>query len=93
MPPSRSTEAIAVYTRLLEAWNRRDADAFAALFTPDGNHTVTAGRIAGRWRPIVDDLIGPGFAGVGRITFDGDRVRFLVVDESGVCSVSIRLAQ
>jgi len=37
MPPSRSTEAIAVYTRLLEAWNRRDADAFAALFTPDGN--------------------------------------------------------
>ena len=37
MPPSRSTEAIAVYTRLLEAWNRRDAEAFAALFTPDGN--------------------------------------------------------
>ena len=61
------------------------------LFTPDGNHLATAGRIAGRWRPIVDDFVGPGFAGVGRITFDGDRVRFLAVDESGVSSVSIRL--
>lgn len=26
-----------LYTRLLEAWNRRDADAFAALFTQDGS--------------------------------------------------------
>ena len=28
--------AISVYTRLLEAWNRRDAAAFAALFGTDG---------------------------------------------------------
>ena len=26
-----------VYRRLLEAWNRRDADAFATLFTSDGS--------------------------------------------------------
>jgi len=25
-------DVVAIYTRLLEAWNRRDADAFAALF-------------------------------------------------------------
>jgi len=31
------TRPIAVYTRLLEAWNRRDALAFAALFAADGN--------------------------------------------------------
>ena len=31
--------AIAVYTELLEAWNRRDAAAFATLFTPDGQVT------------------------------------------------------
>jgi uncharacterized protein (TIGR02246 family) len=30
------TEVIAVHTRLLEAWNRRDAVGFAALFTPTG---------------------------------------------------------
>ena len=28
---------IALYTRILEAWNRRDADAFAAQFTEGGN--------------------------------------------------------
>jgi uncharacterized protein (TIGR02246 family) len=36
MPPSHSTEAIALYTRLLEAWNRRNAAGFAALVAPDG---------------------------------------------------------
>jgi uncharacterized protein (TIGR02246 family) len=28
---------VALYTRLLDAWNRRDADAFAVLFTSDGS--------------------------------------------------------
>ena len=37
MTPVDSRTAIALYTRLLEAWNRRDALAFAALFTADGN--------------------------------------------------------
>jgi uncharacterized protein (TIGR02246 family) len=29
--------SIVLYTRLLEAWNRRNAGDFAALFAPDGN--------------------------------------------------------
>lgn len=37
MSPPDPTACIPLYTRLLEAWNRRDAGAFAALFTPDGN--------------------------------------------------------
>jgi len=32
-----SSSVIALYTRLLEAWNQRDADAFASLFTTDGS--------------------------------------------------------
>jgi uncharacterized protein (TIGR02246 family) len=32
-----SSPLIALYTRLLDAWNRRDADAFASHFTADGN--------------------------------------------------------
>jgi len=32
-----SSSVIALYTRLLEAWNLRDADAFASLFTTDGS--------------------------------------------------------
>jgi len=31
-----SSVAVDIYTRLLEAWNRRDAAGFAALFTPAG---------------------------------------------------------
>jgi uncharacterized protein (TIGR02246 family) len=31
------TEVVALYTQLLEAWNRRDAAAFAALFAENGN--------------------------------------------------------
>jgi uncharacterized protein (TIGR02246 family) len=29
--------ALSLYTQLLDAWNRRSADDFAALFAPDGN--------------------------------------------------------
>lgn len=29
--------AVDIYRRLLDAWNRRDADAFAGLFAPDGS--------------------------------------------------------
>ena len=32
-------QAVAVYTALLDAWNRQDAPAFAALFAPDGHVT------------------------------------------------------
>lgn len=39
MPFSEHTHAIAVYTALLAAWNRRDAAAFAALFTATGHVT------------------------------------------------------
>ncbi len=30
-------EVVSIYTQLLEAWNRRDASAFADLFTDDGS--------------------------------------------------------
>jgi uncharacterized protein (TIGR02246 family) len=32
-----SMAAVTIYTRLLEAWNQRDADAFASLFAPEGS--------------------------------------------------------
>jgi uncharacterized protein (TIGR02246 family) len=31
------SEIVALYTRLLEAWNQREPDAFAALFTENGS--------------------------------------------------------
>lgn len=34
--PMSLSIAVGVYTRLLEAWNRRDAAGFAAFFTPTG---------------------------------------------------------
>lgn len=37
MSPLDSRTSVALYTRLLETWNRRDALAFAALFAPDGS--------------------------------------------------------
>jgi uncharacterized protein (TIGR02246 family) len=37
MRPFDPHESIALYTRLLEAWNRRSADDFAALFDVDGS--------------------------------------------------------
>jgi uncharacterized protein (TIGR02246 family) len=37
MKHSECERVSAVYRQLLEAWNRRDADAFAAAFTDDGS--------------------------------------------------------
>ena len=34
---NQTKPALAVYRQLLEAWNRRDADDFAAAFTEDGS--------------------------------------------------------
>jgi len=34
---SEGQAAFDVYRQLLEAWNHRDADAFASVFTPDGS--------------------------------------------------------
>ena len=39
MSTIETSECIALYTRLLEAWNRRSAEDFAGLFEPYG-HTV-----------------------------------------------------
>src|SRR6185436_15366970 len=36
MQPFDPSHALALYTRLLEAWNRRSAEDFAALFEPAG---------------------------------------------------------
>ena len=37
--PAPDDAAVAVYTQLLEAWNRQDAPAFAALFAADADVT------------------------------------------------------
>ncbi len=37
MNQSARERTLSVYRQLLEAWNRRDADAFAAAFTDDGS--------------------------------------------------------
>jgi uncharacterized protein (TIGR02246 family) len=39
MAPSVQEQALAVYTALLDAWNRQDAPGFAALFTRTGHVT------------------------------------------------------
>jgi uncharacterized protein (TIGR02246 family) len=56
------TAARDLYTRLVGAWNGRDADAFAALFAPDGamvgfdgSQAATVDGIAGHLRPIFED--------------------------------------
>jgi uncharacterized protein (TIGR02246 family) len=57
--PRVSVDAIALYRRLLEAWNRRDADAFASLFTDnasvvgfDGSQMNGAAQIASELHAI-----------------------------------------
>ena len=37
LPPDLAVELVALYTRMLDAWNRRDADSFTELFTEDGS--------------------------------------------------------
>jgi uncharacterized protein (TIGR02246 family) len=37
MDQADHSDTITLYTQLLEAWNRRSADDFAALFTEEGN--------------------------------------------------------
>lgn len=39
MPSLDDSAAVSVYRELLEAWNRQDAAAFAALFAQDGHAT------------------------------------------------------
>ena len=50
----------ALYVALLEAWNRRDADAFAALFGDDGAMIGFDGSQAAG--PAIRDHLGPVFA-------------------------------
>jgi uncharacterized protein (TIGR02246 family) len=50
--------ALAVYAELLEAWNRRDASAFAALFTTDGQATGFDGSQMSGPREIESELAG-----------------------------------
>lgn len=62
------------------------------VFSPDGEHVATVGRIGTRWRPIVDEAVGPGGVGVGAVRFDGDRVWFLVGGPDGAHRVSTPLS-
>lgn len=52
-----SAELLNVAHLLVESWNREDAQAFAALFTPAAEYVTTAGeRLAGRY--AISQLIG-----------------------------------
>ena len=52
-----SANLLAVAHLLVESWNREDAQAFAALFTPAAEYVTTAGeRLAGRY--AISQLIG-----------------------------------
>jgi len=61
------------------------------VISPDGAHIAAVARVAGGWRPIVDDRIGPPYAGVGRPVFDGHRAIFTGFRSDGVYRVSIPL--
>jgi uncharacterized protein (TIGR02246 family) len=50
--------ALAVYRQLLEAWNRRDADGFAAVFTEDGSCVGFDGSIMNGRGEIASTLRG-----------------------------------
>jgi len=58
------------------------------MISPDGEHVASVGRVTSGWRPIVDDRIGPAYAGVGRVRFDDGRASFLAVRPDGVYRVS-----
>ncbi|HYL41597.1 MAG TPA: hypothetical protein VET90_09830, partial [Candidatus Binatus sp.] len=45
-------------------------------FTPDGRDLIAIGFLEGGWRPIVGDLIGPGYEGVAMARIAGGRVEF-----------------
>jgi uncharacterized protein (TIGR02246 family) len=70
--PKAETEARSLYHRLLASWNRRDADAFSALFATDGaivgfDGSQVTGReeIGAHLRPIFADH--PTAAYVGKV--------------------------
>jgi hypothetical protein len=62
------------------------------LFSPDGEHVATAGRVDDWWRPIVDDTVGPGGVGAGSIRFENDIASFLVGGADGAHRVSTRMS-
>jgi Tol biopolymer transport system component len=62
------------------------------VFSPDGEHVATAGRIDNWWRPIVDNTVGPGGLGAGSVRFDKSNAWFLVSGEDGAHAVSAPLA-
>jgi hypothetical protein len=63
----------------------------AYWISPDGDHVATVGRLAGGWRPIVDQRIGPAYPGIGRITFGNGRATFLASRPDGLYRVSTAL--
>jgi uncharacterized protein (TIGR02246 family) len=75
-----SVDLVAVAHHLVESWNREDARAFAALFTPAAEYVTTAGeRLAGRYaisqligmrKPVIQiRLVGQPLCSAGRMSF------------------------
>lgn len=61
------------------------------IVSPDGNHVASVVHARDAWRPLVDDRMGPGYVGLGRIIYGGDRVSFTGIRADGVFQVSTRL--
>jgi len=57
-PDLSAGDIVALYTRMLEAWNRRDADGFAALFAPNGSCVGFDGSQMNGRREIAAELSG-----------------------------------
>ena len=75
-----SAELLNVAQLLVESWNREDAQAFAALFTPAAEYVTTAGeRLAGRYaisqlvgmrKPVIQvRVVGQPSCSAGRLSF------------------------
>jgi hypothetical protein len=73
LPPDRGAVALAeVARRLVDAWNRGDAQAFAGLFTAGGTYVAGSGERF-RGRPAIAQLVEEAAPGA-RVTLVGDPV-------------------
>jgi hypothetical protein len=61
-------------------------------FSPSGRHLAWIGKYEGAWRPIVDDMIGPGGLGASTPRFGQEKVEFITWQADGAHRVWAKLA-